>query len=142
MKYLPYFDIAFVIHYSDGTSTRNIWNTDSAYYKDERLSFQELCEINEVSSIEILYKNRLSKNTNRSVVSVPNIKNSVKYKIIYRGIIEKGFHIDKIQYEHDNTYPKYLNIPGAIQINILAQENTETIAKMTIDHEALFVREV
>jgi hypothetical protein len=160
-SFRPIFDLAFVVHYIDGSTIHGIWNSNSGVFEGKRLSFTELTKLRPVSSIEIVYRDKRSGHINRSVLSVPTTDKKIQFVLIFRGMYKIG-GFSQVSEENIAAYenkgiqnPKYLVIPGAVQLSLVALEVNDNVdrqpnealktypilVKLTIDSFGVFMRD-
>jgi len=156
--YHQMFDLAFVIHFFDGDTIHGIWNSEEGIWQGNKMKFSELCEVKDVSSIELLLKDRTTKTINRNVLSVQKQGEKIRYVMLFRGRVGGGFGSIKLEhYENAKEInPRLVCIPGAIQMSIVALKVIDEVkrtpldafktypivAKAHIDHCGIFERDI
>lgn len=161
MSYVPQFDLAFVIHYTDGSTIHGRWNSNVGYLDGQKMPFAELCEAKQPSSVEVKVRHKENGQVSRYTLSVPNKEVPVKYVMLFRGMIGGGFgQVKKIQhYEQDLNGvtmkdPVKICVPSAISMVLVALEKTDdeqrgpleayktypVLAKVTVDTFGDFMR--
>lgn len=137
--YTNLFDLAFIIHYVNGDTIHGIWNSNEGIHKGEKLPFHKLTELNQVSSIEIVYKDKRSGHISRSVLSIPVTDKKVRYVMLFKGMYSEGLQqvtanqIEMYVNKNGVNNPRYLSMPSAIQISVLALEVVDSIDRTPLD---------
>ena len=148
MRRKPLFDISFVIHYKSGQSIHGIWNTGEGYdFLGQKKTFSELCEVDVVTSIESVYREKSTGKLNRFTLSVSNVNKKIRWVMLYSGLIGDGFGQFQLQPLNSESEQRIVAVPGAIKMTMLALEviddiprtplgaykNYPVLAKSTID---------